>query len=72
MEFLSGVLFAASFFGIGYCCYKLGQKSKRPAISTVPTVDEESQRKAERLHRGFEQMMTYDVHTALKGKKVSE
>lgn len=69
MEFLSGVLFTASFFGVFYCAYKLGQKSKRPTVSPV---DEESQKKAERVRQGFEQMMTYDVHTALKGKRVTE
>lgn len=69
MEFLSGVLFAASFFGIGYCCYKLGQKSKRPAVAQV---DEEGQKKAERVRQGFEQLMSYDVHTAVKGKRVTE
>lgn len=68
MGFLSGVLFAASFFGVFYGAYKLGQKSKRPRVAPI---DEEGQKKAEKFRQGFEQMMSYDVHTAVKGKKVT-
>lgn len=63
------MLLSASFFGVFYCAYQMGKKSKRP---TVAHPDEEGQKKAERMRQGFEQLMTYDVHTALKGKKVSE
>ena len=69
MEFLTGVLFAVCFFGVGISAYMFGKKSKQPIVPLV--VDEESQRKAERVRQGFEQMMTYDVHTALKGKRVT-
>lgn len=69
MEFLTGVLFAVCFFGVGYGMYKLGQRSKRPVAVQV---DEEEQRKQKRFHQDFQDMMTYDVHTALKGKRVSE
>lgn len=68
MEFLSGVLFAASFFGVFYCAFKLGQRNKQ----VVPVkVDDDSQQKAKRIQEGFQEMMTYDVTTALKGKKVT-
>lgn len=69
MEFLSGVLVSAFLFGVLYGAYKLGQKSKRPAVAPV---DEEGQKKAERVRQGFQEMMSYDVHTALKGKRVRE
>lgn len=69
MQFLLGLLSGVGFFVVLLYVYKLGQQSKRPAVTQ--TNDEEA-RKAKHLRDGFVQLMSYDVTTALKGKKVSE
>jgi hypothetical protein len=68
MQFISGVLVTALFFVAMYGAYRLGRKSKRPTVQA----DEEERKKAVKMRQGFEQLMSYDVTTALKGKKVSE
>jgi hypothetical protein len=68
MQFISGVLVTVLFFVAMYAAYKLGRQSKRPAVQA----DEEERKKAVKMRQGFEQLMSYDVTTALKGKKVSE
>ena len=69
MQFLLGLLSGVGFFVVLLYVYRLGQQSKRPAVVQA---DEEGQKKAERMRQGFEQLMSYDVQTALKGKKVTE
>jgi gas vesicle protein len=69
MQFLYGLLTGAGFFVALFYVYKLGQQSKRPAAKET---NEEERKKAEKMRQGFEQLMSYDVTTALKGKKVSE
>jgi hypothetical protein len=67
MQFLYGLLSGAGFFVALFYVYRLGQRSKRPAVQA----DEEERKKAVKMRQGFEQLMSYDVTTAL-GKKVSE
>lgn len=68
MQFLLGLLTGAGFFVALMYVYRLGQQSKKPVVK----VDEEDQRKANKMRQEFEQLMSYDVTTALKGKKVTE
>lgn len=65
MEYLVGALVAAALFACMFGAYKLGQRSRRPVNREV---DEEQSRQAKKLKKDFQQMMTYDVTKALKGK----
>lgn len=68
MQFLLGLLTGVGFFVALMYVYRLGQQSKKPAVKA----NEEDQRKAAGMRKAFDEMMTYDVTTALKGKKVTE
>lgn len=65
MEYLIGALITAAFFVCLYVAYKAGQRSRKPVNREI---DEEQKRKAQQLRKGFEQLMSYDVSKALKGK----
>lgn len=67
MEYAIGALSMAAFLLCLFGAYKLGQRARRPVYKEVP---EEERRKAERLRKSFEDMMSYDVSTALGRKQV--
>lgn len=77
MDFYLGVFFGACFFLCLFLAVKIGQKvgqkqreDMRAKVGAMPVpASEEERRKAERMKEGFNQLMSYDVTTAL-GKKV--
>lgn len=68
MQYVLGLLSGVALLALLYGAYALGRRSRRPT-PTQRDVDEQTRQKAARLRAGFEQMMSYDVTTALSGKK---
>lgn len=68
MEYLIGALGMALFFACLYGAYKAGTRSRKPVQRET---DETELQRAKRLRQGFEQLMSYDVTQAVKGKKVT-
>lgn len=68
MDYLLGALTMAAFLFCMYGAYKLGQRSRKPIQHRE--IDQDQERKAKQLKKSFEDMMSYDVSTAL-GKKVT-
>lgn len=65
MQYLAGALITALFFVAFGAGYYAGKKH-RPKLNEA---DEQERLKAERLRKGFQQMMSYDVTKAV-GKRV--
>lgn len=66
MEFLLGVVITIAYFVCAFVAYNMGKRSNLPAVKEV---SEEERRKVERERKGFNDMMAYDVTTAMKGKR---
>jgi hypothetical protein len=63
MEFFLGLLTMAVFFVV----YELGKRSVKVKPAPQPIeVDEEQLEKAKRIQAHFENLMSYDMDTALK------
>lgn len=63
------MLFGACFFISLLLAFKVGTRQTYP-FPAPKEASEEERRKAERMREGFNQLMSYDVTTATKGKKV--
>jgi len=68
MQFALGVLVTVAFFLCLYTAYKAGTRARK---QNQREIDETTKQKAERLRKGFEDMMSYDVSKAVSGKKVT-
>lgn len=69
MQFLLGALAMALFSCAMGTAYIYGKRSRPRAAPQTREVDEQERRRAERLKQGFSELMSYDVTTALKGKR---
>jgi hypothetical protein len=68
MDFYYGMFCGACFFVCLFLAYRIGQKK---TFAPAPKeTSEEERRKAQRMREAFDDMMKYDVTTALKGRKV--
>lgn len=69
MEYLIGLLTAVVFFVflsiVAYVGYRFGKVKK-----SIPSEDDEVQRKREKMQQEFVELMNYDVNKALQRKKV--
>lgn len=64
MQFIYGALSAVAFLFCISTAYWAGQRSVKTKHREP---SDEAKRKAEKIRKGFEQLMSYDVSKALKG-----
>lgn len=69
MQYLIGALTTAAFFVCLAIAYIAGKRSRRPVVASNKETSREDRERAERLKKGFADLMSYDVTTAI-GKKV--
>jgi hypothetical protein len=70
MEYLIGSLATAVYFLSLLGAYALGRRAKTAGRGAITReVDEQERQRAERLKKSFEQLMSYDVSTALRGRR---